>query len=203
MKLYCVRHLSFPVLKRLTKLNCWKRSHITLAINESTDVFIVILNISLNTGFEVLTAVTVRSSVFLDITECIPVKFNQIFWGTVSSIFTIEEYAKQDTGLKQATSRGEVHGTPSTKAWNLLWFCYCFITSRQWLSLFPCLVPTWYWEWQSYTSVSCDVRIECLNLTTVLSVGIPQRGLCSQKAAAKSQCYWDVVCSLEHRNHWR
>jgi hypothetical protein len=28
----------------------------------------------------------------------------------------------------------------SLKAWNLPWFCYCFITSRQWLSLFRYLV---------------------------------------------------------------
>jgi hypothetical protein len=31
----------------------------------------------------------------------------------------------------------------------------------------------------------------------------PQRGLCSQKAAAKCQCYWDVVWDLEHRNQWK
>jgi hypothetical protein len=30
----------------------------------------------------------------------------------------------------------------SPKAWNPLWFCYCFITSRQWPSWFCCLVLT-------------------------------------------------------------
>jgi hypothetical protein len=31
----------------------------------------------------------------------------------------------------------------------------------------------------------------------------PQRGLRSQKAAARSHCYWHVVCALEHKNQWR
>jgi hypothetical protein len=31
----------------------------------------------------------------------------------------------------------------------------------------------------------------------------PQRGLCSQKAAARSRCYWDVVWGLEHKTQWK
>jgi hypothetical protein len=31
----------------------------------------------------------------------------------------------------------------------------------------------------------------------------PQSGLCSQKAAQRFQCYWEVVWTLEHKNQWR
>jgi hypothetical protein len=31
----------------------------------------------------------------------------------------------------------------------------------------------------------------------------PQRRLCSQKAAARSQSYWDMMLALEHKNQWR
>jgi hypothetical protein len=42
-----------------------------------------------------------KRPVFWDIT---PLKVNRRFGGSVASIFRVEEYAKQETGVKQVTS---------------------------------------------------------------------------------------------------
>jgi hypothetical protein len=41
-------------------------------------------------GFEVLTGVTTKSSIFRDITSCSPVKVNRRFCEHISSIFNVE-----------------------------------------------------------------------------------------------------------------
>jgi hypothetical protein len=51
-----------------------------------------------NVGFEVLTAVVMKSSVFWDITPCSPSKANQCSEEHVASIFRVEEYVEQETG---------------------------------------------------------------------------------------------------------
>jgi hypothetical protein len=46
---------------------------------------------------EVLTAVVRKSSVFWDIKPYRPLKFNRRFEENVSSIFSVEKYAEQET----------------------------------------------------------------------------------------------------------
>jgi hypothetical protein len=42
-------------------------------------------------GFEVFTAVVMKSAVFWDITACSPLKVNRRFGGSIASIFGVEE----------------------------------------------------------------------------------------------------------------
>jgi hypothetical protein len=53
-------------------------------------------------GFEALTAVVMESSVFWDITPCSQTTFPR---NKSSSIFSVEDYAKQETGVKKVASR--------------------------------------------------------------------------------------------------
>jgi hypothetical protein len=58
------------------------------------------------------------------------------------------------------------------KAWNLLWFCYCFITSRQWLPLFRCLVLTVVLAvTATHIGVFCEIRSKYLKFAAKHSVG--------------------------------
>jgi hypothetical protein len=52
-------------------------------------------------GFEVLTAVVMKSTIFWDITPCSPLSANRRFGG-----IRVEERAKQETSMKQIASRG-------------------------------------------------------------------------------------------------
>jgi hypothetical protein len=55
-------------------------------------------------GFEVLTAVIMKSTIFWDMTPCSPLKFNRRFGGTRLHL-RIEEYATQETSVKQVVSK--------------------------------------------------------------------------------------------------
>jgi hypothetical protein len=50
-------------------------------------------------GFEVLTAVVMKSSIFWDITQCNPFKVNRSFRKNISPIFGVEEKANQETSV--------------------------------------------------------------------------------------------------------
>jgi hypothetical protein len=80
-----------------------------------------------------------KSSLVWEITPRSPPKVNRRFGRTccphLQGRISSQARNQHEAGSKQ--SRGTRR---SLKAWNLLWFCYCFITSRQWLSLFRCLV---------------------------------------------------------------
>jgi hypothetical protein len=53
-------------------------------------------------GFEALTVVVMESSIFWDITPCSQSTFPR---NKSSSIFSVEEYAKQETRVKKVASR--------------------------------------------------------------------------------------------------
>jgi hypothetical protein len=54
-------------------------------------------------GFEVLTAVTMKCSVFWHITPCSPVKVTDVSKEHITSIIRVEK-SKQETSVKQAGS---------------------------------------------------------------------------------------------------
>jgi hypothetical protein len=55
---------------------------------------------------------------------------------------------------------------PSLKTWKLLWFCYRFVTTKQWLSVFCCIVLiAVLGVTATHTGVPCEVRTGCLKLT--------------------------------------
>jgi hypothetical protein len=65
------------------------------------------------------------------------------FSSTVESVRVSEMSAIQPQKAESTSTLNSRGGTRRPlKTWNLLWVCYCFITSRQWLSLFRCLVIT-------------------------------------------------------------
>jgi hypothetical protein len=59
-------------------------------------------------GFEVLTAVIMKSPIFWDITPCMPLKVNRLSEEYVTSIFKIEGKAMPETNMQQEASK--VHG---------------------------------------------------------------------------------------------
>jgi hypothetical protein len=71
---------------------------------------------------------------FWDVTPCSPLKANWRFGGKCRRI--------NQAGNQHESCSKQRRGTRHfLKAWNLLWFCHCFITSRQWLP-FRCLELT-------------------------------------------------------------
>jgi hypothetical protein len=55
----------------------------------------------IDVGFEVVTAVVMKSTVFWDIMACSPLKVNRRFGGHIASIFRVEKYTERGTILKQ------------------------------------------------------------------------------------------------------
>jgi hypothetical protein len=84
------------------------------------------------------------------------------FSSVVASVNTFEMLATHPPHQRNQDSRwhwnpAQVHPAP-LKAWNLLWLC-CFITSRQWVPLFRCLVLTGVLGVAAtLIGVSCEVR---------------------------------------------
>jgi hypothetical protein len=113
-----------------------------------------------------------KYSVFWDTMACSPVKVNRRFGGACClhpQGWRLNEARHQhEAGSKQS------RGTPPPRAWNLLWFCYCCITSRQWLSLFRFLVLTVVLGViATDISVVCEVRTKYLKLATKHSRAVP------------------------------
>jgi hypothetical protein len=48
-------------------------------------------------GFEVLTDVTVKNTIFLDVTPCKPVEIHRYFEERTASVFRADEYIKKAT----------------------------------------------------------------------------------------------------------
>jgi hypothetical protein len=59
-------------------------------------------------GFEVLTAVVMKSSVFWDITPCSPLKVNRHFGGTYRLHLQNIRISKQEASVKQVANRREM-----------------------------------------------------------------------------------------------
>jgi hypothetical protein len=55
-------------------------------------------------GFEVFTAVVMKSSTFWDVTTCTPLKSTDASVEHFASIFRVEKYAKQEASKKQVVS---------------------------------------------------------------------------------------------------
>jgi hypothetical protein len=51
-------------------------------------------------GFEVLTAVVMKSTIFWDVTPCSPLKVNRCFGGTYGLHFHGEKWAEQETSVR-------------------------------------------------------------------------------------------------------
>jgi hypothetical protein len=59
-------------------------------------------------GFEVFTAVVIKSTIFWDITPCSPLSVNLCFGGNVASIFRVEEIT---SARNQRANRWQVHAS--------------------------------------------------------------------------------------------
>jgi hypothetical protein len=65
-------------------------------------------------GFEVFTAVVMKSIIFWDMTPCSPLSFNRCFGGTYRLFFRVEEISSKNPASKQMTLN-RLHGVISQK----------------------------------------------------------------------------------------
>jgi hypothetical protein len=109
---------------------------------------------------------------------CIPVRDSPRFGGTCRPHhqgWRISQARNQQTVQKYAAP---------PQSWNLLWFCYCFVTSSQWQSLFRCLVLTAVLGvTATHIGVSCEVRTKLHNTQgrEMLKYGHESRGVWKQE----------------------
>jgi hypothetical protein len=84
--------------------------------NSNDEIFLHVCTINqfLLVGFEILTAVVIKSSLFWKITSCSPLKSFDDSEGHIASLFRIEEYAKQEVDL-WATSYPRRQKSPNNR----------------------------------------------------------------------------------------